>query len=119
MKHGTKCDKCTEANASVYFSVISGKGKVSKKQYCRACATAERLKITANEAEAQNLPPTTALGMVQNIMEKSISAGPVVDDTPAGKIKSLEKDMAKAVANEDYERAAKIRDQIAVIKQTK
>jgi len=112
----TKCDRCKDVPATVYFSVVSGKGKVTKKRYCVPCATVERIKLAPKMITRLENPAISVLNMVQEEMAKSAHAAPVVNNTLEGTIKRLEKELTAAVAKEDYETAAKIRDQIAVTK---
>lgn len=117
MKKDAKCDRCNEAEATVYFSVVSGKGKTTRKRYCKTCAAAERIRLASQVMQSTQVQkPTSIFGMVKQEMEKSSNEVPEADETPAGKIKRLDKAMALAVSKEDYKKAAVIRDQIAAIK---
>jgi protein-arginine kinase activator protein McsA len=118
-KSGKKCEKCTTAEANVWFSSVSGKGRVSKHRYCRECAkTASTIR--------QPPPPTPKPGVgpqksLLDVVSDSLSGkkdGVALPETPSGKIKRLEASMKKAIEKEDYEAAAKLRDEIAVVQKS-
>lgn len=118
LKKDTKCEKCKTSDAVVYFAVVSPKNRTSRKQYCKACALIERLKLTPQTPkETDNL---SAIELVQKEMEKPSNPETNVENRKAASqsnnIDSLKKAMQVAIAKEDYEKAAKIRDQIASIK---
>lgn len=112
MKKETKCDKCKEVPATVYFTVVNGKFSSSKKRYCKKCAGEERIKTTPPVQENPLIGsalPESLLSMVQGEMAKGASAKavPVLD--------KLNEAMKKAIEVEDYEKAAKIRDEISAL----
>jgi protein-arginine kinase activator protein McsA len=118
MKKGTKCDKCNTAEAEVYFSIVNGRGNASRKKYCKKCALLERIRTIpkfSNESVQDEIDP---LDLVQQEMEKSYSKPLVKNKTKPSQIETLEKALSEAISKEDYEKAAHIRDQIAVIKNT-
>ena len=63
--------------------------------------------------------PTSVLGLVQQELDKSAAGEKTVNETTGQTVKRLEKAMQAAISKEDYEAAAKIRDQIASIQKGK
>lgn len=118
-----KCDGCKTADAEVYFSVVTGKFKSSRKRYCRACAKSERLRLVptlVGAAQAAGATHASLLGLVRQELEKSATAkgtSPVVpaNETSDSAVKRLEGEMNAAIAKEDYEKAAVVRDKIAAL----
>jgi protein-arginine kinase activator protein McsA len=114
MSDPIKCEKCKEAEANVYFASISGKGKASRHRYCKKCAAEERVRLMPL-ASPQQQQPTSVLGMVQQALQKSVSGEKTANETPDQAVKRLTKAMQAAIAKEDYETAAKVRDEITAI----
>jgi protein-arginine kinase activator protein McsA len=118
----TKCDTCKTADSEIHFSVVTGKFKVSRKKLCRACAQAEHLKLTSAltcSMKEAGQTPQSLLGLVQQELEKSAGVkkekSTSARGTPEDVVKRLEGDMSAAVAREDYELAAVLRDKIAAL----
>jgi len=112
-----KCDKCKAAEATVWFASVSGKGRATKHRYCRNCATEERVRLLpAVAAEAQRQNPQSVLGMVKQEIGKAVAGEKRAAETPDQAVKRLNKAMQAAIAKEDYEAAARIRDEIAAIR---
>ena len=118
MKKTTKCEKCKEAPATVYFASISEKGKTTRKKYCKSCASEEREGLLPKFIKP---PETNSSGSVMDMVKNEMTnpSKSVLKESPEHMVKRLEKEMNKAVSQEDYEKAAKIRDQIAEIKKPK
>jgi len=118
-KSGKKCEKCTTAEATVWFSSVSGKGRVSKHRYCRECSkTAQAIRPPPPQVPKPGVGPQKSL---LDVVSDSLSCkkdGAVLPETPAGKIKLLEAAMKKAIEKEDYEAAAKLRDEIAMVQKS-
>lgn len=117
MADKVKCDKCKTEDAVVYFAAVSGKGRASRHRYCKKCAQEERIRLTPPNAAPQQ--PTSVLGLVQQELNKSASGEKTANETPDQAVKRLNKAMQAAITKEDYEGAAKIRDEIAVIQKGK
>jgi len=115
MKKETKCDKCKEVEATVHFTVVSGKFSSSKKRYCKKCAGEERIKMTPPVNQQSSSERTDSglslLGMVQ----KEMSREDPTRKSRKSPVAILTDAMAAAVAKEDYEKAANIRDEIAAL----
>lgn len=116
MKKGTKCDKCQTAEAVVYFSVVKGKGNVSRRKYCSSCAMHERIRTIPSFLKQTEKNSTSPIDLVQQEMEKSYAEPVAKDKKKPSQIEALEKALSEAITKEDYETAAYIRDQIANIK---
>jgi protein-arginine kinase activator protein McsA len=110
----TKCDKCREAEATVYFAAISGKGRASRHRYCPKCAKEERVRLLPSVIP-QGQQPSSVLDMVRQELDKTASGEPTAAETTEQAVKRLNRAMQAAIAKEDYEKAAKIRDEIAAI----
>lgn len=116
------CDKCQSTDAVVWFASVSGKGKTTKHRYCRKCAQEERIRLLSNIAEhaASPQPTTSVLDMVKKAISNPESTDQKATMSSEQKIKNLNKAMQIAIKKEDYEKAAKIRDEIfAIQKETK
>jgi protein-arginine kinase activator protein McsA len=111
-----KCDKCKNAEATVFFSVVTGKFKSTRKKYCRPCAELEKISMIPKDKKS-DYDEVSPPGSIMNLVQKEINKGtPKPDLDPVTiQIKRLNDDMAAAVAKEDYEKAAKIRDEINAI----
>lgn len=114
-KAKSTCERCTGAEATVWFSVVTGKGKVSRRQYCRKCAEEERLKlIPIAKPEPGDTQVQQAPQSLMDIVSKELEHGKKSSPIPSAvTIKKLKSEMEKAIAEENYEKAAQIRDAIA------
>ena len=112
-KKEVKCDKCKESEATVYFASVNGKGKATRSRYCKKCAREERIRFMP-AASPQQQQPVSVMGMVQQELNKPTS-GNQVNETKEHAVKRLTKAMQAAISKEDYESAAKIRDEISAI----
>ena len=108
-----KCDKCQEADAVVYFASVSGKGRASRHRYCKKCAKEERIRLMPAAVAPQQ--PVSVLSLVQQELAKSAAGEKTTGETPERAIKRLNKAMKVCIDKEDYEQAAKIRDEIAAL----
>jgi len=118
-KNTKKCEACTTADANVWFASVSGNGRVSKHRYCQECSK----KMMTMRQPPQSMPQPTSgpQKSLIDLMKDSIAnkgTGNTIPETPEGKIKSLNMAMKKAIDKEDYESAAKIRDEIATIQKS-
>ena len=120
-----KCEKCNEAEATVFYSTISGKFKATRKRYCRKCTEAEQIRLAVPPAQQVTSPPQTPqslIELVQGEMAKhngQAPAGEKAGEPPEKKVKMLEQKMQIAIGKEQYEEAARIRDEIAALKRPK
>lgn len=114
------CEKCQSTNAVVWFASVSGKGKTTKHRYCRKCANEERIRLLSNivEHSISPQPNTSVLDMVKKAISNPESSEQTATMSSEQKIKSLNKSMQMAIKKEDYENAAKIRDEIAAIQKS-
>jgi protein-arginine kinase activator protein McsA len=116
-----KCEKCQKAEAVVCYSVISGKFKATRKNYCKDCMASENIKTTPPPAQSvspQSQEPQSLMNVVQDELAKhktiTRTATKAPDEPqPCGPVKGLRQRMQKAIAEENYEEAARIRDEIA------
>jgi len=112
-KKTKKCEKCNDADATVWFAAVSGNGRVSKHRYCKECAIVNE----TIRKPPQVMQPMTGQQTLIEMMKSSLagnSDGQKTETTEV-KIKKLNASMKKAIEKEDYESAAKIRDEIAAI----
>ena len=120
-----KCEKCNDAEATVFYSVISGKFKATRKRYCRPCMELEKVRLSVPPAQqVANSPQNnqSLIDLVQGEMSKKDNQEQgegKSGETPDKKVKRLEQKMKIAIGKEQYEEAAKIRDEIAVAKKIK
>ena len=110
-----KCEKCGKAEATVYYSVVSGKFKATRKRYCKPCMETERVRLVVPaQPAATPQAPQSLIDLVQGEMAKQDSKPEgKKDESPASRVKALEQKMKMAIREERYEDAAKARDEIA------
>ncbi len=124
-----KCEKCQKAEATVYYAVISGKFKATRKNYCKACMETEKVRITSPPAQSvspQSQEPQSLLDVVQGELAKHGSVKtaakqettPPAGSHPSATMKNLDQKMKQAIREEKYEEAARIRDEIAAMSKT-
>lgn len=124
MIDGEKCENCMVNDAVMYLATIDWQGHTSKRKYCKKCAIQERVKVMLNleQKSAPNMKHESftnksPLDLVQDIMEKEYSKNKKNITKKPSQTELLEKALAEAVAKEDYEKAASIRDEINIINQ--
>lgn len=110
-----KCEKCEKSEATVFYTVISGKFKATRKRYCKTCMESERIRTSVPPPQKVNpQQPQSLLDLAQGeLAKKDSKPADVKADKPQDKtIKGLELKMKMAIGEERYEDAARIRDEI-------